>query len=678
MISGWISTAAQDAIPWLDDYTGEMEIGSDTYQYEFTTVHGNECKVEFEEILTDRKGDTERRSWIFYLSDIDPSAIRFDARGKSIELTMETRNSQKFITYYEEGEFEEHTDEIEMYMNEVDLTRGFIEALREQIGNCDASRIAWENRQAAYDWLKEYVGEAVDDDIQWEQRFQAGEKPHLVRLSSTSTDDKGEQESFEYLFDLTDIEPSSVRLSVSGSSKYVEVPVRDGKDYIEVHSSGEKEYTDEVRIYASEIDVARQIVHALAYVIENTTVRRPEWSSYEEALGYVKEHLGEVKAGDDIYSHSLEFEDSPSGIVDLTVGETDSDGETEEMTYSFYLADMSDKLELEVSRDEITVEMETRNDRDFIKESEGDAVEGYGSSLEFHADGIDMARNLIKAWEYAIGQSEEDIAEFTTAEEVNGWMMQNLVPLYREGEKYEQEFWVDPEMENRIEFTQKLTEDDGEITENRYLIYPEDLVLDDLEINVSFGRLNVDLETGKFDYIKSFENGQLQDFEDEVEVFFSDPLVAKNFMAAIRFLKTDTSAVQPPVTGRDASLAFLMEHITDLELAEMKYEQLLEITDEDNCKLSFSRIESDDDGVSEKFVWEFIASDIDGGDSDFSVDGELVEVHLKTSGGEDLIKPYENGEVDDFVDEFTVYTGDILMAKRILQAFGALSEACGD
>jgi len=119
--SSFIRVAAQEEVSWLKDYTDEMTIGNDTYRYRFTSVDGNECKVKIEEQVTDRKGSVEMHSWIFYLSDIDPAALRFNARGKSIEVNLETRNSQEFISYYEEGEFEEYTDQIELTMNEVDM-----------------------------------------------------------------------------------------------------------------------------------------------------------------------------------------------------------------------------------------------------------------------------------------------------------------------------------------------------------------------------------------------------------------------------------------------------------------------------------------------------------------------------------------------------------------------------
>ena len=55
---------------------------------------------------------------------------------------------------------------------------------------------------------------------------------------------------------------------------------------------------------------------------------------------------------------------------------------------------------------------------------------------------------------------------------------------------------------------------------------------------------------------------------------------------------------------------------------------------------------------------------------------EIISVNLATVGNEKLIKPYKNGEPGDFVDDFIIYTDDVLVAKKTLAAFAALSEGC--
>ncbi|MEJ2596109.1 MAG: hypothetical protein P8100_13525, partial [bacterium] len=196
---------AQEEIPWLSGYSDEMTIGKESVRNQFFTVEGNECKIQIQESVSDRKGETEIRSWIFYISDIDPESLNFNARGKSIQVSLATKNDQKFISYFEEGDFEEYTDEIELSMTEVDQTRGLIEALKEHIGSCKEDETTWESREAAMNWLTENIGKAQQDDVQWEQQFSEGKKSYLVLLKANSDDGKGNKESLEFLFDMSDI-----------------------------------------------------------------------------------------------------------------------------------------------------------------------------------------------------------------------------------------------------------------------------------------------------------------------------------------------------------------------------------------------------------------------------------------------------------------------------------------
>ncbi|MEN8229253.1 MAG: hypothetical protein ABFS38_13930 [Bacteroidota bacterium] len=667
---------AQDNLSWLDDYTGDMQIGSETYQYNFTNVEGNDCKLKFEEVVTNKKGAAEARSWIFYLSDIDPSAISFKAKGKSIGISMETHQSQKFITYYEEGELDGYTEEIAIKMNEVDMTRSFIEAIKENITHCKETQATWEDRGQALTWLVKNVDNATDDKIKWEQKFEQGSRDYIIEFQANSVNEKGEQEMFSYTLDLNDINPSAINLKISGKSLIVELPVKENKKFIKAKSGAGTEFINELLIYANEIELARQIVNALSYLVNNTTPEREQWDSYTASLEFVKDNLGEVKIGDELYSNRFSFDTSPSGLVDLVIERSDSDGTSESVTNSFYLTDIMDKLELDVSKSSITIEMETKNRLKYISEIADDKVRGYSSTLGFHVADIDMARDILNAFEHAIRNSEEDISEFNNISEVSSWFSEHIGTIETDGDKYEQTLSINEENENQLNLIKKLTEADEGTTESSFILYPEDLSLDDLEIKVSGKKLTVPLETDKGKYIKKFENGKLQNFTGNTDVMFLDPLVAKNFIAAIRFLKANSVVEERAAISKNEALSFLSGNIQSIDLPDDQYEQKLEFKDEGNCKMSFTRVETDNKGASDEHTYEFNISDIHPGSSKLSVKGEIISINLVTSENEKLIKPYKNGETGDFVDDFVIYVDDILLAKKTLAAFAALSEGC--
>jgi hypothetical protein len=322
------------------------------------------------------------------------------------------------------------------------------------------------------------------------------------------------------------------------------------------------------------------------------------------------------------------------------------------------------------------VELETKNDRDFIKEATAEEVSGYESDLEFYMAAIDNARDVIQALEYAIKNSEEEIVEFSTVDEVNFWLADNFVPLYRDDEKYEQKLEVLKDSENLLIIERTLTEEDeGEITETKYMVYPEDINLEELEIDVSGGRLTVAVETEE-DFIKNYENEELQDFTDDAEVYFSDPLTAKNFMEVLRYLKENTAPGERSEMTKEQAIDFLSNNIPDLKIGDEQYEQTIEVLEEGNCKMKFTRVEIEEDGERNEYIYEFLASDIYQRNSELEVDGEIIEVLLVTAGEKDLIKPYENGEVEDFESEFKIYTDDVLLGKKILGAFAVLEREC--
>ena len=676
MINALQMLHAQDKLPWLDDYTGEMLLGSDTCQYGFTNVEGNDCKIKIEEQVTDKKGAIETRSWIFYLSDMDPSKLSFKAKGKSLVISMETNQSQKFITYFEEGDIDGYTQEIKISMNEVDMARSFIEILQQRIENCENTQTMWENRDQAFTWLVNNIGKASDEEVQWDQKFQQGSRNYLVDFEANSVNGKGEQELSKYLFDLTDIDPVKMNLRISGKSLMLEIPVTDGKRFIRVETPARTAFTDEMLIHADNIELARQIFNALKYVLTSTTAERPQWDSYSASLGFVKDHLGEVRISKDLFSNSLNFDNSPSGLVDLMITTSESDGTSERTNYAFYLADMIGNLKFEVSKSSITLKMETKNKRAFIREMKDGKVTAYSSALGFHIADIDTARDIINALEHAIRNSQEKIQEFNNIGEVGSWFSEHVGTIEIDGNAYQQKLSIDQENENQLIIEKKLVESDGTGTETKFILYPEDISLDKLDIKVSGKKLLVPLVTGTNKYIKNFEDEQLQDFTSSVEILFSDPLLAKNCMAAIRFLKENTVAEERTAMSKEEVKAFLLGNIQTIKLPTEQYEQMLETSDEENCKMSFTRLELNEKSPSIEYLYEFFASDIHPGNSRIVVKGEAISINLVTNGNEKLIKPYKNGEPGDFVDDFIIYADDVLVAKKTLAAFAALSEGC--
>ncbi len=147
-------------------------------------------------------------------------------------------------------------------------------------------------------------------------------------------------------------------------------------------------------------------------------------------------------------------------------------------------------------------------------------------------------------------------------------------------------------------------------------------------------------------------------------------------MSAIRFLKENSGVEDSTVMQKEEAMTFLMENIQTIELSDKQYEQKMEVGEEGDCNVSFTRVEMDSKGEGRRYQYEFTLSDIHSGNSKLTVKGTLVLINLVTNGNEKLIKPYKDSEAGSFVDDFIIYTDDVQLAKQILAAFAALSEAC--
>ncbi len=676
MVFSVLNLQAQDKLSWLDDYSGAIQIANDSYQYNFANVDGDDCKLKFEELHTNKKGSTATRSWIFYLSDMDPSALNFKAKGKSINLLMETQRSQKFISYYEEGELEGYTEKITLIMNEVEMARSFIEILKEKIANCKETQLVWDHPRQALNWLIDNVGNASDDGTEWEQQFKSGSRDYIVEFQTNSVNSKGEVKSTRSIFDLSDINPQAINLKISGKSLMVEVAVKESKRFIEVISPAGSLFTSKLLIYTNEIEVAREVVNALYFLVSNTTPERPGWDSYSSSLGFIKDKLGDAAIGDDLYSYELNYDSSPSGLVQMVTRKSESGGSAESLEYTFYMAHMMNKAKIEVSKRSVTLEIYTKDNLEFIREMNDGKVSDYTSKLNIYISNLDLARDILNAFEFAVDTSEQNIIEFTGISELGTWFSDNVGQVEIGTDAYEQQISILTEYGNQLTAKSKVIDSDGKSTEYSHILYPEDIGLDKLEIKVSGKKLYVLLQTDKGKYVKLFENGKLQNFVSSTEVLFIDPLVAKNFISAIRFLKENSGVEDSSVMQKEEAMTFLIENIQTIELSDKQYEQKMEVTDEESCKVSFQRVETDSKGGSREYRYEFNLSDIHSKNSKFTIKGAGVLINLITQGGEKLIKPYKDGEAGDFVDDFIIYTDDVQLAKQILAAFAALSETC--
>ena len=677
IITLFTSVSAQDNVAWLGDFTGDVVDGSNTLNYSFQTVDGNECKLNITEKKTDKKGSVSETSRVFYLSDLDPSAMSFKPSGKVIRVSLKIKNGQKFITESANGEFSGYTDEIPFTMSEVDKARALIDVMKSHSGTCKQSDRTWNSGDEAFAWLSENIGASGNSGTSYEQVFGKGVKPYLASLQTESTDSKGTQNKVIRTFDLSDINPAGISLVVSGKSLKVNVPVTDRNYFIMEKNDQGISFARDLEIYTDDIEIARNIVNALHYLASNTKSVRTQWTGDTQALGFVKEHLGEINSGGKIYAQSLVFDGSSAGPVTFTSTVTDSKGTSVEETSLFYLDDIQIPVGLNVTSRAAYLEIGTKDKNKYIRASSGGNMEPWTNSIKINIDDIDLARDLAAALEYAVNNHKVADDGLTSTDKVIAWLTQNVAPVDVDGKKVGQELKIIPSAENRFEFQVTTSDNSGTDVHEQFILYPEDLSSEDNGIKVSGKKLYVPLSTGKLNYIKAYKEGIIQNYTKSADVYFDDVQKAKMFTRAIGFMIKNPVVENRMMKDDKAAWDFLSAHITKVEVDGQVYGQNIEKPDDSNpCKVKFNLNETDSKGTTTDYAWEFILSDIDPSASGIDIASKEIHVSLITKNKQKLIKPYKNGEAQNFDDDVIIRTDDILEAKKILGAIRTLAGNC--
>ncbi len=666
----------QENIAWMSDFTSEIIAGSYTYSYNFYTLE-DECKIKIEEKKTNKKGSETIQSYIVYLSDISPSSLSFKSSGKVLVINMETIQSQKFIGQYEGDEFSGYTNEISIYTSEVDKARSMIDAILSHIETCKDNERSWTSTEEAFNWLTENIGESSISGSTYQQKFGKAAKSYLAFLESETTDSKGQQKLDHYTFDLSDIESDGMKLVVSGKALKIHLPVRDKKNYIQVKTNNtENSYARDLNIHVDDIEKARNQMNALKYLVSNTVSERAEYADYKQAILFVKENLKEVVVGSNTYAQSLSFEDSSSGLITYTSVKTDAKELSKEEVSQFYLRDIHPDANLSVSASSAVINMETSDKKKYIKQSLNGDLRSYTNTLEIFVGTIDDARDLIHAIKFAQKNSEGGIRKFESMDETKEWLNQNPGEITMDSKHTRQNLIVTSTEGNKLELKVITASEGVSPVDETYEIYPEDLAMEDIAILISGKKVSVPLSTGKLKYIKSYKDGEIQNYSKTTEVLFDDVKTAKSFVEAIRFIYQNSKPEEDALAGTDNAFNFLVRTLGKVEVPGKIYDQKIEKAENNNCKLKYSLSETNSKLETIHQAYEFLLSDIDAHNSSIEILGKELKINLITREKEKLIKPFKEGEAANFTYNFDLYTDDILVAKKILEAFDVLAKEC--
>lgn len=666
-----------ETVGWLNDFKGEISTGNDTYKYNFAYFNKPLCGISVTSVKTDKKGNETSTRDEVYLSDIDQNTIRFKVTGKYITVTMDTRNGQKFIKNYAGDEFKGYVSSIDIYTDQVEKARNLTDILKEQLKSCARKEMSWNSLKEVLDWLSANIGETNNGGTSYLQKFSFDPaKNYLIDFARKYNDSKGNEVNDDYSFNLSDINQGEVNLEVSGKELSIKLNCKEGEKYIGVKTNGEiQNYDNDFEIYVPDLEDARDILQALKYAVSESKPVYKSYADVSQALSFVKDNVKEVSSGNYSFQQVFDYENKPAGLVTFTSKRTDSKGSVTEDKYQFYLNELDPRSNINVSGKEVSIELTVKDKNRFIKTFRNGELQNYSNAIKMLTDNIESARDLVNAFDYAITNGDPGILKWTETTGAENWLTASIGTINESGKTYEQKIAFAGGNNSKMIYGLS-TKDNNGTTEESFEIYLSDIDKNNIGLNTSGKKMTVEVSTGKEKLIKATKNDEIQNYVSSIELMFDDTKQARNFINAIKYLASNIKVPEKTFTGKQDAFEYISSNLPSVSTGTYKYDQTAEMVDNDPCKLKISVVQLDSKNVSTGYIYEFSMSDIDPQNVNLAVSGKELVVKLQTRGKEKLIKPYKNGEPQNFSYDLELHTDDVYVARNLVNAFKAIIRQC--
>ena len=506
----------------------------------------------------------------------------------------------------------------------------------------------------------------------------------LLRFTIYDTDDK-EEIAFEV--NLADLNENTVSFDTKGSEVTVEASTRGKRDLIKVYEDGEVEgFDDEMFLYAAGIEEAREIVYAIKEAVENCVANLAENNfvdfSADELEAQLENNINDLTVNDEEYLQSLNKAPLQD---DVLVYELTDQDEGEVLEYYFHPADLDeDKVAFDTDDTFVILSLQTNGKDDLIKVVENGEVDEYTDEIEIIMQNLEQAREMVYLWKKYIQRFENETVAFiegvkdASLEQTLAFIPEQIGEVAVNQDVFQQELSI--EENSDFGFGYILKYEVNEVSENEINTYRWNMAdIDPNEIKFDIDKTLVEViltVDDDLDLIQNWENDEMEGFENEVSIYVNTIEDAKRLVNAFRhfagiLIKSEDAFTLPETAEGLAD--YLQELVQEVVIDDDRYEQSFEFREGNPCLGLFASVDDDDEMVYE---WNF--TDLDRREIEFDTKGDEIIINVETSGSRKLIEVLENGETDDFENEFEIRANNIEEARAIVAGFKEMILFCKD
>ncbi len=395
-------SGVSQALDYLKTNLKDVQAGSYQVSQNFDYGAAAGSPVTYISSHTDSKGTTTEEKYQFYLPDLDPK-VSVDVSGKEVKLELVTKEKQKLIKIFKNGEQQNYDDDLTIFSDNIESARELANALNYAILNTEDGLIKWTEAARASDWLTANTLSVTESGKTVEQKLavDAGNNYKLT-LTAIAKESSGDVEEINELY-VSDLSKDNIILNISGKKIYVIAGT--GKEkLIKVSKSGvQQSYVSSVDIFFEDTRSAQNYINALKFLATEIKPKTLNLTDEKSIMNSLSANLKSISTGSYVFDQALEAVDGNSCKWKVTVKQTDSKGVETEYIYEFNLADINaQSISTKVSGKEMTIAFETKGKQKLIKPYKNNEPQNFDYDFELYADDAQNARLLTEAIKFMV------------------------------------------------------------------------------------------------------------------------------------------------------------------------------------------------------------------------------------------------------------------------------------
>lgn len=455
-------------------------------------------KVTITATTTDlKKGSSIVEQWDLNLSDIDTRLVNYTTSSKSIKLSLKVTDAQKYIKYSKDGDTKGFVNQIELIASDIDNARKLQELLTAAIPEAKKSSkssigIDFNNSNQM---LKKLSSISLDMQLASKSLIQnielvdgTSDKLKVVR---TETDSKGRKKKIVQIFSLADILVPSVVMK-PGKELTVSASTNRGVRLVQVIEDGElKGFSNDIEIYASEIDEARLIQQLVTNLVKPSEkaleARLPAARTRAQLLQTLSKQVIPFNIDDESVDQAMDA----SCIAHYRRTTTTKSGKTRQEAYEFNFADLrEDLVDIKASGKNLDLVLNVHDKQKFIKTFQDDEQKNYDNDFSIPFKDVDS----VKAFTHILPKVIKECTTTPVAQSWS-WLAKTTADIKQENSAYTQSITKkDANNACKVSFNTSLAKKNT-VKENLYEVNLNDLDGKEVSIKVSGTDIAIDLQT---------------------------------------------------------------------------------------------------------------------------------------------------------------------------------------